>query len=125
VKAGDAFYVKDRSVDTHLWVVISDPERDAGRVLIVSLTTYEPYKEDVCLLDVGDHPRVTHRTCVAYNEARLTTLEKLIALRDGGHLSVQAPVSEGLLTRIRAGVSRSTKIKYQYIELLLEQGVID
>src|SRR5262249_11937579 len=125
VKAGDTFYVRDRSVDTHLWVIISEPEADADRVLMVSLTTYEPYKEDVCLIDVGDHPRISHKTCVAYNEARMTTLSKLTGLRDGGLLSMQAPVSEDLLARIRAGVSRSKTIKYQYVEFLLDQGVIE
>ena len=125
MKAGDTFLIRDRSVDTHLWVVISDPQRDADRVLIVSMTTYESYKEDACLLDVGDHPKVSHKTCVAYNEARLVALETLVVLRDGGHLSVQAPVSDDILARIRAGVSRSTRIKYQYVERLLEQGVIE
>lgn len=124
MKAGDTFYVRARSVDTHLWVIISAPEI-AGRVLMVSMTTYEPYKEDVCLIDTGDHPQVSHKTCVAYNEARMTTLEQLTALKDGGHLSVQVPVSEDLLSRIRAGVSRSTRIKYQYVEFLLDQGVIE
>ena len=28
MKAGDTFYIRDREVDTHLWVVISDPDRD-------------------------------------------------------------------------------------------------
>jgi hypothetical protein len=60
MKAGDTFYISDRGVDTHLWVVISDPDRDAERVVLVSMTTYEGYKEAVCLLDVGDHPRVSH-----------------------------------------------------------------
>ncbi len=36
MKAGDAFYIRDRSVDTHLWVVISDPQRDPRRVTIMS-----------------------------------------------------------------------------------------
>ncbi len=85
MKAGDAFYIRDRSVDTHLWVVISDPQKDPGRVIMVSVTTFEDYKEDVCPIDAGDHPRVTHRSCVAYHEARMTTLERLIALRDGNH----------------------------------------
>jgi 3-methylcrotonyl-CoA carboxylase alpha subunit len=76
-------------------------------------------------LDPGDHPRVSHKTCIAYNEARMTTLEKLRTLQDGGHLRAQAPVSEGLLARIRDGVSRSTKINYKYVEVLLEQEVIE
>jgi hypothetical protein len=77
------------------------------------------------LIDVGDHPRVSHKTCIAYNEARMTTLEKLNVLLDGGHLTVQAPVSMELLARIRDGVSKSTRIKYKLIEILLDQGVIE
>src|SRR5262249_20181717 len=125
MKGGDTFYVRNRAFDTHLWVVISDPEKDSERVVMVSLTTYEDYKEDVCLLDAGDHPRISHKTCIAYNEARMTTLENLIALRDGGQLSIQAPVSPEVLARIRDGVSKSTRINYKYIEVLLDQGVIE
>jgi hypothetical protein len=75
VNAGDAFYIRDRSVDTHLWVVISDPLKDPNRVVLVSVTTFETYKEGVCLVRPGDHPRITHESCVAYQEARMTTLE--------------------------------------------------
>ena len=92
---------------------------------MVSVTTFEDYKQDVCPINAGDPPRVTHRSCVAYNEARLTTLERLIALRDGNHLSVQDPFSGELLARIRHGVNRSRTIKYKYVEILLEQEVIE
>ena len=125
MKAGDTFYISERGVDAHLWVVISDPDRDVERVVLVSMTTYEDYKEDVCLLDVGDHPRVSHKTCIAYNEARMTTLANLRALQDGGHLRAQVSVTKELLARIRDGVSRSTKINYKYVEILLEQEVIE
>ncbi len=125
MKAGNTFYIRDRGVDTHLWVVISDPDRDPVRVVMVSMTTYEDYKEDVCLLDVGDHPSIRHKTCIAYNEARMTTLETLNTLIGGGYLSMQPPVSEAVLWRIRAGVSKSTRIHYKYIEVLLDQEVIE
>lgn len=125
MNAGDTFYVRDRSVDTHLWVIISDPERDSECVVIVSVTIYEPHQEDVCLLNAGEHPRVTHQSCVAYNEARTITLDQLTSLRDEGKLSVQSPVSASILSKIRAGVSRSRRIKAQYLEWLLDQGVTD
>ena len=125
MKAGDTFFIADRGVDSHLWVIVSEPENDAERVVLVSMTTYESSKEDVCILDVGDHPRITHKTCIAYNEARMTSLENLIQLRDGARLKLQAPVSEAVLKRIRDGISRSTKIKYKFVELLLDQGVIE
>ncbi len=125
MKAGDTFFLTDRAVDNHLWVVISDPTRDSERVVLVSVTTYEPHKEALCLLDVGDHHTISHTSCIACNEARMTTPGTLIGLRDGGHLNLQAPVSAELLARIRAGVSRSTRIKYKYIEILLDQEVIE
>jgi hypothetical protein len=125
VNSGATFFLTDRAVDIHLWVVISDPEKDPNRVMLVSVTSHEPHKESVCLLDVGDHPAVSHPSCIAYNEARMTTLETLARLQDAGHLRLQAPVSEELLARIRKGVSRSTRIKYKYIEILLDQGVIE
>jgi hypothetical protein len=55
----------------------------------------------------------------------MTTLKNLIALRDGGQLSIQVPVSPEVLSRIRDGVSKSTRIDYKYIEILLDQGVIE
>jgi hypothetical protein len=94
-------------------------------VIRVSVTTYEEYKEDVCLLDVGDHHRVSHKSCIAYNEARMASLEKLTVLRDGGRLSEQESVSSELLIRIPNGVSKSKTIKYKFIEILLEQEVIE
>ena len=49
MKTADTFYINDRGVDTHLWVVISEPDRDADRLVLVSVATYENYKEAVCL----------------------------------------------------------------------------
>ena len=125
MNAGDTFYIRDRSVDTRLWVVISDPLKGPDRVILVSVTTFETYKEAVCLIMPGDHPQITHESCVAYQEARMTTLENLVALRAGNQLSIQTPVSADLLARIRDGVSRSRRIRHKYVEILLEQGVID
>ena len=125
MRAGDTFYISNRKVDSHLWIVISDPGIDASRVVLVSVTTYEDYKESVCLLDVGDHPRVSHKSCIAYNEARLTTLESLKSLQAVGSLNSQPPVSSDLLSRIRAGVSLSTRIRSELIDILLDQGVIE
>ena len=40
MKAGDTFRPADGTVDkfVHVWVIISEPEQDSDRVLIVSLT---------------------------------------------------------------------------------------
>ncbi len=56
MKAGDTFILPDDSADKHLWVVISDPDQDPERILVVGLTSYDVTKEDVCLIKAREHP---------------------------------------------------------------------
>jgi len=65
------------------------------------------------------------KSCVFYQETRLITLEKLVSLQDSGLLSLQPSVSPEVLARIRQGISISRTIKPKYIDILLEQEVIE
>jgi len=47
VKPGDTFTLKDKAVDSHLWVIVSDPAIDGERVLFVSMTSYDVTNEKV------------------------------------------------------------------------------
>ncbi len=125
MKAGDTFTLKDKAVDSHLWVIVSEPAIDAERVLFVSMTSYDVTKEKVCLLDVGDHPFIKHRTCIAYDFAKVAPLKVLLALRDQGLLSMVQPVSEELLERIRLGISLSRRINVEYVVLMIDQALLD
>ena len=125
MEAGDTFYLPDKAADEHLWIVISDPGKNPDRVLLVSMTSYDVDKEDVCLIDAGEHPRVKHKTCICYKPARATSLENLRRLRDTGYLAIQEQVSRELLQRIRRGVSLSRRIDLEHIELMEEQELLD
>src|SRR5262249_56821342 len=125
MQAGDTFTLKDKSVDSHLWVIVSDPALDDERVLFVSMTSYDITKEKVCLLDVGDHPFVKHRTCIADDFAKVAPLEALVALRDQGHLSMGEPVSDELLERIRQGISLSGRINVEHVVMMIDQELLD
>jgi hypothetical protein len=124
VKAGDTFRPADRSIDIHLWVIISDPDQDESNVLIVSLTTAHSKKERVCLLNVGDHPAVSHETCVAYDLAKAPSLGQLEQARDAGLLIPAQPVSPEILARIRNGAALSKRLALEYGELLDSQGLL-
>jgi hypothetical protein len=124
VQAGDTFFLEGVA-ERHLWVIISDPSINPERVLLVSMTSFDVTKEDVCLLDPGDHPFVKHKTCIDYSHAREASLAVLVRLRDSERLRPDESVSADLLGRIRRGVSLSRDIKFKYVELLLDQGVID
>jgi hypothetical protein len=101
VNAGDTFRPADRTADIHLWVVISDPSIDPDRILIVSMTTYKPYKEDACLLDRGDHRSISHPTCIAYGLAKMRPLADFQTLIDSNLLIPDDPVTPEVLDRIR------------------------
>jgi hypothetical protein len=125
MEAGDTFYLPDKSADGHLWIVISEPGKNPNRVLLVSMTSYDVSKEDACLIGAGEHPKVTHKTCISYKPARQTSLEKLDRLRDSGYLKMQEPVSPELLQRVRRGVSLSKRIELEHLELMEEQELLD
>ena len=125
MKAGDTFFLRGGAADRHLRVIISDPSVDPDRVIFISVTSYDATKEEVCLLYVGDHPFVTHKSCVAYWSAREASLQQLVQLRDGGQLRPGDPVSAELLVRIRRGESLSKDIKPKALDVRLDQGLLD
>jgi hypothetical protein len=124
VRAGDTFFIEGVA-DRHLWVIISNPEIDPARIVFVSLTSLDVTKEDICVLEAGEHPFLKHKTCIAYHDPREASLEVLTRLGDAGRIRLKEPVSADVLDRIRKGVSLSRDIPFKYIELLLDQGAID
>jgi len=124
--AGDTFLVDrpNTSYDSHLWIVISDPAVDADRVVIVNLTSHRADKDQACVLEVGDHPYVAHRTCVNYNGAKVVRDADIAFLLRTGKTRACAACSAALLQRIRDGIPES-RMTLGIVEVLVEQGVID
>jgi hypothetical protein len=125
MKAGDTFVLGGKAVDRHLYVVISDPVNFPEAVVFVSMTSYDVTKEKVCLIHPGEHPNVHHLTCIAYDYIKSTTLDRLDELRASGLLQDRHPVSAAVLARIRRGASLSRDIVSDYLDVLLNQGVLD
>jgi hypothetical protein len=123
VKAGDTFLVS-LAADEHLWMIISEPAADPERVLVVNFSTWKPYHDQACVLNPGDHPFLTRRTCVNYPEARVASdaiLEKLLAAKQ---IFPRQPLPAALLQQIREGARRSG-MKLEYVQILIDQGLIE
>ncbi len=95
--------------------MISDPSIDPERVLIVSLTTYKPYKEGACILRKGDHAFIRHDTCVAYDLAKVVTVAQLETLEKSGMLIPHDPVSSDVPDRFRAAIWDSKRIAQEHV----------
>jgi hypothetical protein len=127
MNAGDTFRIPQpgTSLDSHLWVVISDPVVDAERVLIVNFTTRRKDSDPACILQAGEHPFVHHETCVNYAGAKVVSRAQIQILLQRGLLSSHTSLSVNLLKRIRDGAAASERMSLEHADILVEQGLIE
>ena len=110
--------------DNHLWVVISDPALDENCVLAVNFTTLRPRSDKTCVIHPGEHPFITHDTCVQYlgcQKMKLGTLEEQL---NRGQIEKKEPLSPVLLERIRQGITKSIHTPGFAKAILAAQGLI-
>lgn len=127
MNAGDTFRIPEpgTSLDSHLWVVISDPAVDPARLLIVNFTTRRKDSDPACILQAGEHPFVHHETCVNYGGAKVVSVAQIQTLLQKGLLSSHAALSDVLLKRIRDGAAASERMSLDHADILIEQGLIE
>jgi hypothetical protein len=118
MEAGDTI----RFGQGHLFVVVSDPHMDPNRVLIVNMTTDYGKQDQSCVLLPGDHPFVTHRTCMYYAGSRIESNRTLEWMISSATAKVCEPVSAEVLDRIRQGVAISDHASFEAKQILTEQG---
>src|SRR2546422_4451969 len=110
--AGTTFLLTEnrRVLDDHLWVVLSDTEKFPEQVVIVSLTTHTPEKDQACIVQPNEHPWVRHTSCVSYFHAKVVTLAMLLRWKDAGLIVLQEPLHPNILGRIRQRSGDSTTL---------------
>ncbi len=125
MRIGDTFLRTDS--DKHLWIVLSDPEKDSDNVLLVNMTSWTATKESACILNRGDHPWIRHKTCINYDDfdTVVTTLTDLQNAKDAGAVIVQKPLSKAVLRRVLEGATASERLSLEKAEILENQGLID
>lgn len=122
MNAGDTFrYLAGR----HIWIVVSDPLIDADHVLIANVTSNKSWQDQACVIHQGEHD-CAHSidVVVFYAKSRIVQNSELDALHASGQVLLQAPLSDALLTRVRAGAGTSTRIPTNHRQLLIDQGLL-
>ncbi len=122
--AGDTFIIPlpETSYDSHLWMLISDPSQ-GDECVIVNFTSWRADKDQACVVEPGEHPYVSKRTCVNFKDAKRCKtgdLDKLVASKN---LKNAAPLSVELLAKIRSAVSES-RMNWDCVQLLIDQGLV-
>src|SRR5712692_7823040 len=110
MNAGTTFVLaKDHSIiDNHLWIVLSDTEKFPDQVVIVSVTTHAPEKDQACIIYRGEHPWVTHLSCISYAHAKVVSAAFLWDRKDKGSIVLQESMDGQLLERVRQRAGDST-----------------
>ena len=126
MNAGDTFIidVPGTSLDSHLWIIISDPVTRPDEVILVNFTKYGASKDQACIVERGEHPFISQRTCVEYRRLKVASVEQLQAFLDHGLMSSHNPASPDLLAKIRAGVPNS-RMHNEHVLMLTAQGLVD
>ncbi len=78
LRPSDCFRFAEK--ESHLWIVLSDPDLDPDGVLIVNVTTLTTRKDRTCVLRGGCHQHITHESCINYALARVYTAARLTSL---------------------------------------------
>lgn len=110
IGVGTTFRLKNWNGDPrHLFVVIAGPS-ESGKALMANFTTYGEYKDGECILEIGDHPFILHKTVVKYDASVVWPLGQLASGISAGALVLGEPASEELLERIIAGFWKTGRV---------------
>jgi fumarylacetoacetate (FAA) hydrolase family protein len=123
VQEGNTFLFPNAS-DDHLWMIISNPEKDSQKVVILRLLSFKDYYEQTFIAASGDHQFIKHASCIDYASAILVTDLELENLKADGRLKLKTDLSPMLLSKIREAVPRS-RISLECEKALEDQGLLD
>lgn len=123
---GDTFFIKQNGqlFDSHLWVVISDPNVDAEAIVVVSLTTWDRDKDQSCILMPGYHSFIHHKTCVSYRDAKIISARFYQRNLELGLIIPSDPASDDMVDEIIRGAGATRFIPLGCREILARQDLI-
>ncbi len=111
MRPGDTFVGFDFA--GHLWMVLSEVTED-GRVAVANLTKHEPGRRRNCdsaceVVQPGDHPILTHASCIYRASPELTDAGMLQKNIQTGAFPARDPLREDVLARIQEAVRTSDR----------------
>jgi hypothetical protein len=117
LKPGDTFYFNHALAHRHLWIVAAGPT-PAEDFAIFNVTTVKDGCDRSCLLDVGDHPAITHASQVTYLRGK--TLSAAVTQQYGHLVAWQPALAPAVLKRVQDGALASPYTP-QYLQKIVRQ----
>ncbi len=119
IRYGDTFMFADADDPKgHLHIIITTPSAK-GEVVTVPVTTPNSKSDRMTTLNVGDHPRITHPSVLAFSFARIRTVSQIESLIKSYDAKKCAAMKEDVLERCRQGVLESDRTPNEVKAFLL------
>jgi hypothetical protein len=99
-------FADDEDEVGHLHVILTPPN-EKQQVVTVPITTCHKGMDTMLTLDMGDHPRIRHRSVLAYEYARIRTIPQIESLLRSYDATQQQPMQEEILKKCRNAVLES------------------
>ena len=127
LKAGSAFLLTSTGgmmnpAGGHLCVCLTNPCAK-GDLLAVTIQTYYPGFDTSCVLDLGDHDFIQHKSVATYSRCIKiygVMTEKLI---DNGTYTKFPDVTPSLLAKLRKGLKASGDTEPYFLAYAKSQGI--
>jgi hypothetical protein len=96
----------------HIWIIISDPEQNDDRFVLVNLTSLTgSCVDDACILENADYPPyITQRTTVAYSRFKIGNVTAMQALLEGRQFYEMPDIPAETLQKIIDGAHNSPEL---------------
>lgn len=92
----------------HLWVILTDPcPLEANLIVSISTLRDDRFHDPSCILEAGEHRRITAKSWANYRLGRAIHSRVLIKGEAAWYYRMDAPVSDAVYDKLCAGLLQS------------------
>lgn len=113
VHAGSTLLIPSGPQGDHLFFCVLEPKVLTRKdcVLLVPLCSVRAKFDSSCIVEVGEHPFVSHKSFIDYRHARVDAVEDIERKLLSKYFKRGDPADQALLTRIQQGLQLSSRVQ--------------
>lgn len=111
LKIGDSFFLSgtggaNNPAGSHLMAcVVIDVPND--KAIIVPVVSWHAFSDCACILEVGDHPFIKHKSCAAYDHAQRVSLSAINKEISSQKIILKSKFASKILVKLQVGLVTS------------------
>jgi len=102
------------SIAYHLFIVITDPDKDRNYLIVPVVTLKNDWQDKSCTLKKGDHPFIKHESCINYAKAKKLNYTEIYNGIQKGIFIKKEDVSPEVLKKIQDGCRITNKLPNKF-----------